>query len=491
MLHNFTKFSFSCLLIVLLISCKKDPTSGANVGGTSSYSFAGAPSACSAPVMAGLYNAGMPMSAANTLTFTVNVTSKGTYSIRTTSANGVWFAGGGVFPGTGNQTVVLTGNGTPAKPGSFAFVPATNNTCNFSVSFGGGTAAAVFTYAGAPGNCTAPAVNGTYSSGISLGAGNYVDLAVNVTTPGAYTVNTNNANGIGFSGSGVFTAVGPQVVRLIGNGTPLAPGTNAYTPTGGCRFNITVTSAAPPASFTYNGAPGNCTAPGINGTYAAGVALNAANTVVLSVNVSAIGSYSVSTNPANGVVFSGSGNFTTMGANTITLTSTNTPTAAGMFTYTPAGGCSFDITYAGAPPPPTDFIKCSIDGGPITTFAVNPYGSNSNSSAPYMIDLDADLTSGGDNFAISVTDENNPVVTGVDYGNRNLLAGPTKYCEITYSTGAGFPWGSSITNNSFVVRFLTITATTATGTFSGKVYDNLGTGSTFKTITAGTFSISY
>ena len=34
-------------------------------------------------------------------------------------------------------------------------------------------------------------------------------------------------NGIGFSGSGVFTAVGPQVVRLIGNGTPAAAGTRA------------------------------------------------------------------------------------------------------------------------------------------------------------------------------------------------------------------------------------------------------------------------
>lgn len=491
MLQNFIKLSLFSLLIVLSISCKKDPVSGANIGGTSYYSFAGAPSACSAPVITGLYNAGMPMTTANTLSFTVNVTVKGTYSVTTTSANGVWFAGGGTFPATGTQTIVLYGNGTPVKDGSFAFVPATNNTCNFNVTFGTGAPPAVFTYAGAPGNCTAPSINGTYSTGISLGAANYVDLAVSVTTPGAYTINTNSTNGIGFSGSGVFTAAGPQVVRLIGNGTPLAATTNAYAPTGGCSFNITVTPPAPPATFTYNGAPGGCTTPGINGTYTAGVALNATNTIVLGVNVSVIGSYSVTTNNANGVVFSGSGNFTTTGPNSITLTSTSTPTGSGPFDYTPTGGCMFSITYAGAPPPPADFIKCTIDGV-VTTFAVNPFGSNSNSSAPYMLDLDADLTSGGDNFSISLTDENNPLVTGVDYTNHNLLSGATKYCDIVYSTGAGFPWGSNITvSNTFTVRLTTLTANLATGTFSGKVYDNLGTGASFKTITAGTFSISY
>lgn len=494
MLKTLLQASLTGFLILFLISCEKDPTSGANVGGTSFYSFAGTPSACSAPVIAGLYNAGMPMSTANTLTFTVSVTVKGTYSINTTSANGVWFSGSGVFPATGNQTVILYGNGTPAKQGSFAFVPVTNNTCNFSVSFGSGAPAAVFTYAGAPGNCTAPVVNGTYASGISLGAANYVDLAVNVTTPGAYTINTNSANGIGFSGSGAFTAAGPQVVRLIGNGTPAAAGTNVYKPTGGCSFNITVTPPAPPATFTYDGGTGACITPVISGTFAAGTALTSSSTIILGVNVTVAGSYSITTTSSNnnGVTFSASGVFTGTGPKTITLTSTNTPTAAGTFTYTPSGGCSFDVTYTTGPPPPADFIKFSVDGGPLLTFALLPIGFNDNSSAPYNITVSAELTSGGDYFSISVTDENTPVVTGFDYKNRNLLASPTKYCEIEYGTGSPLPYGSQIAaSNSFTVRLTSLNATTVTGTFSGKVYDNLGTGSSSKTISNGTFSINF
>lgn len=492
MLKKFIHISLSCLFVVCLISCKKDADSGANTGGTSFYTLEGAPSGCTGPVIAGIYSVGIALTSANTATLSVNVTSQGTYSMRTTSSNGVYFSGSGTFTSIGPQKVVLTGQGTPVRAGIFSFVPSTNNTCNFDVSFTAGGPSAVFTYAGAPGNCTAPIIGGTYSSGISLGSGNYADLAVNVTAAGAYTIITNNANGISFSGSGVFTAPGPQVVRLIGNGTPATTGVFTYKPSNnGCNFSITVTPPLPPATFTYNGAPGGCTAPAINGTYAAGTALNASNTIVLGVNVTVPGSYSVSTNSSNGVVFSASGNFAATGANTITLTSTSTPGAAGTFSYTPSGGCSFDITYTGGGGGGGgDFIKCTIDGV-VTNFAINTFGANDNTSAPYLIELSADLTSGGDNFAISVTDENNPVVTGVDYGNRNLLAGPTKYCEITYSTGPGFPWGSSITNNSFTVRFTTLTATSATGTFSGKVYDNLGTGTIFKTITNGTFSITF
>jgi hypothetical protein len=434
----------------------------------------------------------LQLSNANTITVSVNVVAKGIYKLYTNNNNGVYFLAYGTFTTTGLQQVVLTGNGTPVKAGNFPFVIATTNTCSFSVTFtSGGASVADFTYAGAPGNCTAPVVSGTYASGTALGASNYVDLTVNVTNPGTYTINTNSVNGMSFSASGVFNTIGiNQMVRLNGSGTPTAAGPYTFTPANnGCSFSIAVVPPLPPATFTYNGAPGNCTGPIINGTYAAGTALNGSNTIILNVNVSVPGSYNVSTNSSNGVVFSASGVFAGMGANTITLTSTNTPGAGGTFSYTPSGGCSFDVTYTGGGGG-GDFIKCTIDGA-VTNFAVNPFGTDDNSSAPFIIGLDADLTSGGDNFAINITDENNPVVTGFDYSNRNLLAFPTKYCEISYSTGAGFPWGSSITNNSFIVRLTSLTATTVTGTFSGKVYADLGTGTAFKNITNGTFSITF
>lgn len=489
MLKNFTLIALACFVIAITGSCTKDSIGTSNAGGTSTYSFDGSPGSCATPAVAGFYSAGMPLNSTNTLTFGVNVSVKGTYSITTTASNGVFFSGSGTFTTTGPQTIVLTGSGIPKKAGNFPFVPVTGNTCNFTVSFTSGAPTAVFTYAGAPATCTAPAISGTYAAGVAMGSSNYVDLAVNVTTPGAYTVSTNSTNGMSFSGSGAFTTTGAQVLRLIGNGTPASQGTFAFTPAGGCSFSITVGAPPPPASFTYA-----CTPASISGSFVAGTALTSASTITVDVNVTVAGAYSVSTTSSNnnGVTFSGSGVFTGTGAKTIVLTSTNTPTAAGTFTYTPTGaGCSFNVTYTGGGGGGGgDFIKCTIDGV-VTNFAVNPFGTNDNASAPYIIDVDADLTSGGDNFAITITDENNPVVTGFDYGNRNLLAFPTKYCEISYSTGAGNPYGSSITNNSFVVRLTSLSATTVTGTFSGKVYADFGTGTSFKTITNGTFSITF
>lgn len=490
MFKNFTFIALACFVLAFTSSCTKDSIGTSNAGGTSSYSFDGSPSTCATPAVAGFYSVGTALNASNTLTFAVNVSVKGTYSITTTASNGVFFSGSGTFTTTGPQTVVLTGSGTPKKAGNFPFVPVSSNTCNFTVSFLSGAPSAVFTYAGAPATCTAPVISGAYAAGVAMGSGNYVDLAVNVTTPGAYTVSTNSTNGMSFSGSGAFSTTGAQVIRLIANGTPASQGTFAFTPAGGCSFSITVAPPPPPASFTYT-----CATPTISGTFAAGTALTSASSITVGVNVTTAGLYSVTTNSLNGVTFSASGVFSGTGAQTITLTSTNTPAAAGLFSYTPAGaGCSFDITYTGGGGGGGggggDFIKCTIDGV-VTNFAVNPSGFDDNASAPFNISVDADLTSGGDNFSISVTDENNPVVIGLDYGNRNLLAMPTKYCEITYSTGSGFPYGSSITNNSFVVRLTSLTATTVTGNFSGKVYDNLGTGSSFKTITNGTFSITF
>lgn len=487
MLKNFTQLSLSCLLVICLVSCKKDLSNNANTGGTSLYSFEGAPSGCTAPTVAGTYSVGTALTPANTVTLSVNVTLPGTYSMRTTSANGVYFSGSGIFTSTGLKNVVLTGQGTPVRTGNYSFVPFTNNTCNFDISFNVGGPPAVFTYAGAPGNCAAPLVSGTYSSGLSLGSGNYVDLAVNVSTPGAYTIITNNVNGISFSGSGTFTAPGAQVVRLIGSGTPTTTGSFTYRPSNnGCDFNITVTPPAPPATFTYNGGPGNCTGPVINGTYTAGTALNGTNTIVLGVNVTVTGSYSVSTNSSNGVVFSSSGNFAATGPTTITLTSSSTPSAAGTFTYTPAGGCSFDITYTGGGGGGgTDYLKCTIDGV-AKDFSTNLSGL----LVLGAFDVSGDL--GISSFSVSVVDNNGAAITVGSY-SKATLTNLTRYCSASFLPDAGSPLNSwqpfPANSNPFTVTIQTITATRVTGTFAGDIFDIMG--GSKKIVTNGTFSVPY
>jgi hypothetical protein len=490
---------FSVFLLTFFISCQKDIDSSSGVnGGTATFVLEGAPSGCASATVAGVYATNTTLTAANTVTISVDVQSKGTYSFRTNSANGVYFVASGSFSSTGVQTVVLTGVGKPVNTGNYTYATTNKSACNFNIAFvagtgggGGGGTTAVFTYAGAPGNCTGATPAGTYFNTVGLNAGNFIDLNVNVTTAGAYTITTNSANGISFSGAGVFTSTGAQTVRLNGQGTPNAVGTATFTPTGGCSFNVTIAAAPAAGVFTYN-----CVIPPqVLGTYTAGTALNNTNTIVIAVNVTTAGSYSVTTGAANGVTFSGSGIFASTGANLITLTSTNTPTAAGPFNYTPsgAGGCGFSVTYTGGGGGGGgDFIKFSVNGGPVLTFATDIIKSYDNSSAPYDVSFSADITSGGDNFEITVTDENNPVVIGVDYFNDNLLSPTTKYCEIVYSTGGGFPFGSSLSvSNDFKVKFTTLNATSAIGTFSGKVYENFGAGPSSKTISNGSFSITF
>jgi hypothetical protein len=484
MIKNFTFIALTCFLIAFTSSCTKDSVGSSNSGGTSSFTFDGAPGSCATPAVAGIYSIDRPMDASNTLTFTVNVTVKGTYSVRTTTSNGVYFEAGGTFTTTGPQTIVFLGKGIPVKAGDFPYVPATNNTCNFTVSFLSGAPVAVFTYAGGTGSCTAPGINGVYAAGVQMGSGNYVDLAVTVTTPGAYTVSTNGNNGISFSGSGAFTANGPQTIRLIGNGTPTAQGPSfSFNPSGGCSFSITVAPPPPPAAFTYT-----CAAPTFSGTFAAGTALTSSSTITLGVNVSTAGLYSVTTNSSNGVTFSASGVFPGMGPQTITLRSTNTPTAAGPFSYTPSGaGCSFDVTYTSGPPPAADFLRCTIDG------AAKDFTSNLGGIfQPGLFSVDGDMGTTG--FTVSVIDNNGDPITVGTY-NKATLSNLTRYASASYLPDVSNPLGGwqpfPLNSNPFTVTISTITTSPnkITGTFSGDLFDI--SGGNKKQVSGGTFSISY
>ncbi|HEY0678352.1 MAG TPA: hypothetical protein VGD17_08695, partial [Chitinophagaceae bacterium] len=83
------------------------------------------------------------------------------------------------------------------------------------------------------------------------------------------------------------------------------------------------------AQYALVSAGGNCSNIQVNGTYIAGKPLGPdTNTVVVQVNVTTIGSYTISTNNVNGYSFSASGSFTTTGVQNVTLKGAGTPTAA-------------------------------------------------------------------------------------------------------------------------------------------------------------------
>lgn len=485
-------------LSILFYSCQKEYSLEGNVvgggtGGTAVFTLSGAPGTCTNAVVGGTYQAGTALGAANIITLAVNVTTVGTFTINTATANGISFTGAGIFSSTGPQTIVLMGSGTPVSAGTFPFTPG-NNGCTFSVivaSGGGGSGGtAAYTFNGAPGNCTGFTPGGTYSAGTALGAGNFVTVTVNVTTLGTFIITTNTVNGITFSANGTFTATGPQAVQLSGSGTPLAAGTFNYTPTSnGCAFPITVTGNASTSVFTYTGAPGTCTTATPAGVFTAGTPLTAANTVSVGVNVTTIGTYAISTAAVNGISFAGSGSFAATGPQTVVLTGTGTPTIAGPFNYTPTGnGCSFSVTTApGAVV--TDFLQCTIDGVP-KTFNVNVMGAQVTADT---FDIGGDESIAGNTAIFGIEIVKSPAITVGTY-NRYTLTNTSTFCLAGYLDGVSpNPWltGVSPLSQPFSVIVTSFTANRIAGTFSGTIYSDPIGSTGPKVITAGSFSVAY
>jgi hypothetical protein len=94
------------------------------------------------------------------------------------------------------------------------------------------------------GNCSADSVVGTYYDGIEPGRDTaYVNVSVNVTTPGSYSIYTNTQNGFYFSDSGYFSTTGTQTVTLRPIGVPIIPGPTDFVVTfdsSTCNFTVNV-----------------------------------------------------------------------------------------------------------------------------------------------------------------------------------------------------------------------------------------------------------
>ncbi len=211
---------------------------------------------------------------------------------------------------------------------------------------GGGSGTSVGTLGVTAGACTPFSPGGVYIQGVPLTASNTVTVQATISTPGTYTISTNTVNGVTFSGSGTFSSAGAQSIVLAGSGTPVNSGLQTYTVTYGsstCTFPITFGAGMPPSNSLV------CSSVVVNGTYAQGSTLTAANTVQVQVNVVSTGAYTISTNTANGISFSNSGNFTTTGTQTVTLSGTGTPINSVNQIYTLTLGtstCNFSIAFA-------------------------------------------------------------------------------------------------------------------------------------------------
>ena len=116
------------------------------------------------------------------------------------------------------------------------------------------------------------------------------------------------------------------------------------------------------AVFSLGGSPSACTGFTLAGNYTAGMAVNSNNTVSVLVNVTTIGTYSISTNTVNGISFNKTDSFTSTGSQTVTLIAAGTPLASGDFNFAvnnSLGNCSFSISVLPAGPVASVTLDCA------------------------------------------------------------------------------------------------------------------------------------
>jgi hypothetical protein len=212
--------------------------------------------------------------------------------------------------------------------------------------------------------------------------------------------------------------------------------------------------------------------------------LNASNNILVQVNVTTIGSYSLSTNLVNGMQFSASGVFTTFGLQNVTLlpTAGSNPVAPGISTLTPQAGsssCTFDIVVGGVSDRVYSFkIGATTYSGPCSGFLFGIGGAETMNI----------YDSGGGSVTMDLNLENpsGPVTAGAYSGTST--AG--KNASIQYMGSVNFlsAPGSGLTNLSAAITSINTTTRVVEGTFSGTVID---LSANVLTVTNGTFKADY
>jgi plastocyanin domain-containing protein len=197
------------------------------------YSFT-----CGSTTFAGTYQVGTAMTAGNTMTVPITVTTAGGYAL-TTTVNGVTFANVGILTlATTSITLIATGTPSPTAAPSTTFVLSGGGgaNCNVTIPFTAAPTAAVYTF-----TCGAATFAGTYQVGTVMTAGNTITVPITVTTAGSYNITT-NVNGVTFSGSGNLTATSTSIT-LTATGLPLAAAapSTIFVLSGGGGANCSVT----------------------------------------------------------------------------------------------------------------------------------------------------------------------------------------------------------------------------------------------------------
>ena len=358
--------------------------------------------------------------------------------------------------------------------------------------------------ADATNECLPKTVQGVYVAGVSLGSTNFIEVDIDVDLIGSYFITTDTINGYYFSGSGNFSATGINTVKLSGKGKPLAQGGDFFTvdfDSTSCNVAVTVlpATAGAPAVFTLQTSGTNCMDASVSGDYTKGVVLNSTNKVTVKVNVTTIGSYSISTTATNGMTFSASGAFSTTGVQTVTLTGSGTPVNSGAISIPLTVGsttCSFPVTVnttATNPPPAGTYVWKFTSGGKITHGEVDGDGVlevvSSGAFSFTTIAFFGISAAVDTSIVIAIADLNNVVNANETYVSTSTTSNSAGI-EIDYG-GVTFYADPQTPTASVTVKVTSHNTTTKViaGTFSGTLKDQ--TGAQTLTITNGEFNFHY
>ena len=348
------------------------------------------------------------------------------------------------------------------------------------------------------GDCLPKTLQGAFIAGKALTSGNYIQVDVDVDVKGTYRISTDTVNGYYFSASGEFANTGINTINLTGTGKPLAQGDDVFTvyfDSTYCNFEVSVlpASAGAPAAFTL----GNCANILPNGSYTKGVALNSNNKLDVEVNVTSIGSYSISTTATDGMTFSGSGAFTTTGAQTITLSGSGTPVNGGAITIPITVGsssCNATINVGNTTTPPTGayFWKFTAD-------SITYQGTIDSTDAQLSITTSGGFTvntlifgganaAGDTSISVVLSDASGGINANETYSSSSLTTNP-----LLFSLDAGsntYDANFQVAGSNLTLKIIGHNTGTQVidGTFSGTVKNDAGVS---KTITNGQFKFKY
>ncbi|MBS1608648.1 MAG: hypothetical protein JSS70_07800 [Bacteroidetes bacterium] len=248
------------------------------------------------------------------------------------------------------------------------------------------------------GNCLPKNVYGGFIAAQAVNSTNYIELQLNVTTGGSYSIFTDTLNGFYFRGIGNLSP-GINTIKLTATGTPRSAGTNVFLisfDSSFCYVPVTVLPAGTGAAvFSLHSLSGVCMDAVVNGTYSPGLTLTADNKVNINVIVSAIGTYSITTATINGMTFKGSGVLTTTGLQVITLTGNGTPVNAETSVITVSAGsstCTFEVKVED--PSAFDYFPTTVNSN--WTYAID--GNTNDTIRKYVIP--GTINSGGNAYNI-------------------------------------------------------------------------------------------